>query len=571
MASRHRRRSTAGQDLAMMIQLRPKQKEVVERGILQREDVMTAMDDDGDDDDDDGIKEEEGDGDDGEVHKVSIVSSLLFATISSALRRSCLETTKQEKAVFAEMQSMNAEMKLLRQNLDQFFLSENPDISSFAAEEDSVRDRFHGLQSKLLRIASKQQSMKSKLVILHSVERGMMELQNVYDREIGELRQREETLLHDLRASRRRRKRAVKVMSFERSHQEWTAAKLQHNREVAMSQPMLLERGWVAELDGFVDALKKVAEEQKQRVSDYDDQIEQLEQRLLRIRHDVMKVRTMTFKRIYDLHREVELAESLDLGMASNRRLSVASPTELERERRHHSTKIQRQISTLMESVKGIENERKKQKKNKNEMEMANKQRLAEMVEVQSVMSDHKLKCFFCVFVQTANQTLCDAELMFHHLNSQEIHNGVTTKEHLDKITNLCQSLYGINCVIDKMNDNKHSLSLNDKLRKCSKFMLVLKRALAKQYRLKSMKQVPSHRLSLIVIYVARKLCVHEHVVDEIERTHDQQIPRLAEIRAKDIFQAIIADQNIFRKHRKPSNIKEASHAILENVFGIRC
>merc|ERR1712228_441138 len=257
----------------------------------------------------------------------------------------------------------------------------------------------------------------------------------------------------------------------------------------------------------------KISVDQKQIVADYEEVIADSQQSLIRIRHDMAKVRTMTFKKIYDLHKQVQIAEALELGI--NRRLSVASATELEKEQRHHRIKIQRQLATLNnQSILNGENgceEIAKYEKN-----------LGEIVDIQKVMSHKKLKAFFSVFIQIFNQTLCDIELMHQNINCQRIENGVTTKDHLDKITLLCQSLYGI-----------------------------------------------SNRMNMVIVYIARKLCVNEHMIDEIERTHDQQIPRLAQIRAKDIFEAIISDQQIFEKRKKPKNIKEAAHNVLENVFGI--
>mmetsp|Transcript_58408 Transcript_58408/g.52618 ORF Transcript_58408/g.52618 Transcript_58408/m.52618 type:complete len:111 (+) Transcript_58408:1-333(+) len=98
------------------------------------------------------------------------------------------------------------------------------------------------------------------------------------------------------------------------------------------------------------------------------------------------------------------------------------------------------------------------------------------------------------------------------------------------------------------------------------RFIAIIKRSIAKQYKVK---KVSTHRCNLVILYIARKLCTNEHMVDEIEKTHDQQIPRLAEIRSKDIFQAIISDQKIFSLKKKPKNIKQCANKILENVFGI--
>jgi hypothetical protein len=280
--------------------------------------------------------------------------------------------------------------------------------------------------------------------------------------------------------------------------------------------------------------------------------IEELEQTLMRIRHDEGKVRNMTFKKIYDLHKQVQIAESLEFGL-TNRRLSVATATELEKERNHNQTKIHRQLSVLNNYPLSV---------------MPDMASLGEMVDIQLIMSDKKLKAFFSVFIQIFHQTVCDIELMFRNLNSASVvhlENGVTTKQHLDKITNLCMSLYGIQSIVNKIEIvNDANMSLHDKLKKCMRFISRLKRAIASEYKVEN---IGTYKLNVIIIYIARKLCVNEHMVDEIERTHDQQVPRLAIIRCNDIFQAILTNQKIFDK--KPKNIKQAANKILENVFGI--
>ncbi len=75
-------------------------------------------------------------------------------------------------------------------------------------------------------------------------------------------------------------------------------------------------------------------------------------------------------------------------------------------------------------------------------------------------------------------------------------------------------------------------MTLKDKLTKCMRFMAILKRAIAKQY---NVRHIATHRLQLVIIFIARKLVNNEHMMDEIERTDNQQIPRLAEIRSKGV------------------------------------
>eukprot|EP00485_Elphidium_margaritaceum_P007506 CAMPEP_0202691102 /NCGR_PEP_ID=MMETSP1385-20130828/5907_1 /ASSEMBLY_ACC=CAM_ASM_000861 /TAXON_ID=933848 /ORGANISM="Elphidium margaritaceum" /LENGTH=696 /DNA_ID=CAMNT_0049346453 /DNA_START=62 /DNA_END=2152 /DNA_ORIENTATION=+ len=595
IAKRHRRRSTAGQDLAMMIQLRPKPQDIIDRGIVKRNDMNQYIDVDDekqqsrrdfDDDGDNGggdkvalaLDNDEDDLDDldamdeyqrVQVYQISVLSTLLFKTIQEALKKSCHDTARQEAAVLVEMTEMNEEMRQLRNTLDKYFLSANPDIAAIQAEEDKVREKFHGIQQKLLHISTKQNTIHEKLKILHSVERSMVELQNEYDAKLGELKQNEEKLLKSLIERKTRRDKAVKVVKAEQSHHDWATAKLSYTIELAQQQQSVTDAAaaedaqFVEHLQLFLQNLKRISSDQKQIVAQYAEDIERADSKLLRIRHDMGKVRTMTFKKIYDLHKQVQIAESLDLGLP-NRRLSVASATELEREQRHHSTKIQRQLITLNNQIKEEITQR---------VVARYEADLDEIVDVQLVMSDAKLKAFFCVFVQIFNQTLCDVELMYRNLNHNKqtttIRNGVTTNDHLQKITKLCQSLYGIHSVINKIDSHATQLSLNEKLSKCVQFISILKYAISKQYKVK---KVATHRCNTIGVYIARKLCVHEVMLggDEIEKTHDQQIPRLAEIRSSDIFQAIIGDQQIFPGKKLPKTIKQAAHKILENVFGIQ-
>ena len=92
--------------------------------------------------------------------------------------------------------------------------------------------------------------------------------------------------------------------------------------------------------------------------------------------------------------------------------------------------------------------------------------------------------------------------------------------------------VYGhrIHSVIHPIRDTQNTMTLRDKLAKCMRFITVLKRTIARQYKVE---HIATHRLQLVIIFIARKLITTEHMFDEIERTHDQQIPRLAEIRSK--------------------------------------
>eukprot|EP01084_Bolivina_argentea_P128136 226538_1 len=351
MTRKHRRKSSAQQDLEAFIQLRPP-KEMISKKVG----LDIGMDIDGD-----GMSMGMGmggiDGDgmiDSETWEISILSTLLFKTISEALNKSCLETQKQESEVLLEMEKMNFEMKQLRDALDKYFLDEEPDVLQFEQEEEMIREKFHGIQNKLLAISSTQNSIHEKLRILHSVERAMIDLQNIYDKELGQLRKIECDVLKDLKEQRIRREKAIKIRIAEKSHSNWAMAKLDYtisisneiynSNNVNNNNSISNENQFIKDLNNFLTKLKFIGENQNNIVRDFDFAIDELESHLLSIRHDMSKVRTMTFKKIYDLHKQVEIAETLELG---NRRLSVASATEIERERRHFTTKIQRQLSTL--------------------------------------------------------------------------------------------------------------------------------------------------------------------------------------------------------------------------------
>merc|ERR1719411_2015147 len=146
------------------------------------------------------------------------------------------------------------------------------------------------------------------------------------------------------------RDKAEKIMYAEKSHKSWALMKLDYTINIAKTQEFEQifdtkdDRIFVNELSSFLSSLRNISEHQKQIVREFDEEIDSLDSQLLAIRYDMSKVRTMTFKKIYDLHKQVQIAESLELGY---RRLSVASATEIERERRHHSIKIQRQLQTL--------------------------------------------------------------------------------------------------------------------------------------------------------------------------------------------------------------------------------
>eukprot|EP01084_Bolivina_argentea_P128138 226540_1 len=89
MKKKHRRRSTAGQDLAMMIQLRPKPQDIINKGIASKIDMEQYIDIKTDDIDIEMEEKEEEEIEremeiDDSIYKISILSTLLFKTISEA-------------------------------------------------------------------------------------------------------------------------------------------------------------------------------------------------------------------------------------------------------------------------------------------------------------------------------------------------------------------------------------------------------------------------------------------------------------------------------------------------------
>mmetsp|Transcript_2642 Transcript_2642/g.4297 ORF Transcript_2642/g.4297 Transcript_2642/m.4297 type:complete len:747 (+) Transcript_2642:97-2337(+) len=527
MKSKHRRKSTAGQDLEMQLKLRPKKEDIIRQGVVNKQEMeyggyyelddtkLDGMmhednqyyDEDDDFDDDEQVNgvtlmnhsqhhpEQAGQADahrlrqrmigGGEQQEqipwqISILSSLLFKTIQEALQKSCLDTQHQENMVLQEMVEMNNEMKSLRDVLDKYFLSNDVrDAVLHEEDENLVRDKFHSIQEKLLHISTRQNRIHEKLRILHSVERSMVSLQNNYQIRLSTLKKTEMQILRDLQQQKQRRDRALKIMHAEKSHQSWAMTKLdytinvakhynetrEHRQESAHDAELKEDKEFVSELETFLSNLRNISEHQKQIVNEDEQSINDLESRLLQIRYDMNKVRTLTFKKIYDLHKQVQIAESLELGY---RRLSVASATEIERERRHHSIKIQRQLHTLNAQIKAFNY--KLYEKN-----------FREIIDIEIIMSNSKLKAFFGVYLQTAAQTIIDIELSYNNLNASlpPIDGGTSNL--------VVNDLYGIETVVNsvKIRLNAESdmieeeeQSLNDKLTKCYKFLKKIKKAI---------------------------------------------------------------------------------------------
>ncbi|ETO18207.1 hypothetical protein RFI_19073, partial [Reticulomyxa filosa] len=211
-----------------------------------------------------------------------------------------------------------------------------------------------------------------------------------------------------------------------------------------------------------------------------------------------------------------------------------ANATEIERERRHHATKIQRQLTTLQSQLREIDIE-------------AYTNRLDEMVDLQLIMSDSKLKAFFCVFVQSFCQTLIDVELWHRQMKN------ATPKD--SDLASTLTDFYGIENVLNVINSNV-SRTLDVKINKTMNFIRILQRAISYQQQNATKKKLhhnnnrnaevmpnlqeqeektdKSHETRLktkikmkhlihIVLYVGRKLSYDEHMqeeIDDIEEVH---------------------------------------------------
>ena len=628
MKTKHRRKSSAQQDLEMMLKLRPQKEEIIKQGIVGVDEMKHGdyYQFDAEELDGFGLNEENeyfDDNDDDEQNvpwEISLLSSLLFKTISEALKKSCLDTQQQEAIVLQEMIEMNNEMKSLRDVLDKYFLNDNlHETMIHEHDENLVREKFHSIQEKLLHISQRQNRIHEKLRILNSVERSMVQLQNNYQIRLSALKKTEEQILSDLQEQKQRRDRAIKIMHAEKSHKSWAMTKLDYTINIAKdynksrdgksnntNDDLKEDIEFVNELEKFLTSLRNISEHQKQIVRDFDGNIEDLEQHLISIRYDMAKVRTMTFKKIYDLHKQVQIAESLELGY---RRLSVASATEIERERRHHNIKIMRQLHTLNSQIKEFEYE--KYEKN-----------LMEIIDIEIVMSSNKLKSFFSVYVQIMAQTIIDIELTYNNLNSE-----LPPIDGMGTTNSICNHLYGINNIIDTLHSqhHHHPQSLNDKLSKCAKFLKKIKKAIKIEQELidkennkdnnnkhnedekeekkddsdddrlppkrkngfyhnddeddndeqktydndkkkKKAKKVKTFKVNDVMVIVARKLCVHCR--DDIDTKLISEVPKFAESKTKDIFQALINGNKIFKTN--PKSKMDAAKQILLEVYNVK-
>ena len=272
---------------------------------------------------------------------------------------------------------------------------------------------------------------------------------------------------------------------------------------------------------------------------------------------------------------------------------------------------------------------------------------MREIIDIQLVMSDNKMKAFFSVFTQCFSQTICDIDLCYQNLQSlmdekredednddadsrtdefdqigsssssenddePDIANLFSKKkknqskalksihdENKIKIKQLCMELYGVHNVLMKcsLHDNRYSsrkkkqndLTLVEKVVHCMKFIQICKNALLYElqkayyqmneaegniqnnFDINNLKfKIETARINEIIIIIGRKLSIDDHMWDDIDRTNDDQISSLAQMRVKTIFEHIIKAQDLTKIFdRKPLSAMQVATAILKSVFDI--
>ena len=82
--------------------------------------------------------------------------------------------------------------------------------------------------------------------------------------------------------------------------------------------------------------------------------------------------------------------------------------------------------------------------------------------------------------------------------------------------------------------------------------------------------KVDTHKLNDMVVIVGRKLSIDNHMIDDIEGISEEQVPKLAEMRVRTVFEAIVRvqDFNDFFG-RKPQSSMDVATVLLSRVFGI--
>jgi len=82
--------------------------------------------------------------------------------------------------------------------------------------------------------------------------------------------------------------------------------------------------------------------------------------------------------------------------------------------------------------------------------------------------------------------------------------------------------------------------------------------------------EVDTDKLNDIVIIIARKLCIDEHMIEDIDRTQEEQIPRLAQMRVQRVFEYLLNCRDFNQLFDgKPLSAMDVAIAILNSVFGM--
>ncbi|ETO18655.1 hypothetical protein RFI_18606 [Reticulomyxa filosa] len=420
-------------------------------------------------------------------------------------------------------------------------------------DELRVRDQLQELQVEMLDL----QKVSEKYQILQKVEREVLMLQNEYNHKLGKLQREEEVILERLQHTKTSKDRNQRVRYSQRSYRHWAGAKIDFTLNMTQKHSDFLQKKINQQsansddkkqlennsqfsdgLKTFLSSLKSLTDHQQLIAREYENSIKNMESDILEIRHQMGKVRQNTFAKIHELHKNVEIAHNFELG---HRRLSVANGTEIDRERRHHDLKIQRQILTLQSQL--------------GEVDMNSYVgRLGEIVDLEKVMSRSKLKAFFSVFVQSFCQILIDIDLAECEMDG----NSLSKDPQINQALNNC---YGIGGVLSTI-DSQVSPTLNAKIKKIGRFIKTLQHAIScdpltkqsqkeKAHTNASQSQSPTTNVDIehvifIGSFVGRKLSCHQQTQHELLSMDVSQVTAIAEVKCQDIFRAVIDDVKIF-------------------------
>ncbi|ETO15001.1 hypothetical protein RFI_22367 [Reticulomyxa filosa] len=369
------------------------------------------------------------------------------------------------------------------------------------------------------------------------------------------------------------------------------------NQEESKQVKEELERNaeFSKELASFLKLLKSVTEHQQLIVKEFEISIENMESDLLRIRHEMTNVRQNTFAQIYDLHKHIEIADLLSLGQHRVSVVCAAIQQQQQQQqqntcsvctyhlfyhmyKRHHTLKIQRQLSSLQSQLRVVD------------VELYTR-RLGEMIDLEIVMSDPKLKAFFSVFVQSFCQTAIDVDLFHRQIHASSINPNspanVTASVEAN-MRNELSNFYGVGNILHTI-DSQSSKTLDLKVKKTMHFINLLRNAVAFEQQQEEQLQERQDRdddgdatandqkkshpplkakienLALVALFVGRKLCSDLDMQKSVEETEKMLVCRLAEMRCQDIFRAIVDDVKIF--HTPPHSIAQVNLFLLPYTF----